>query len=275
MFQPGSIDNSEGPPPPVPPRNPLRNDPYRVQKQGLLLCKEINGAATSQGRPTLDMIVESSRQNVDVYTEFASPRHVNREFILDGSDARPTPQPDRAPHRLSFMSLSDGEDDASLVSRRSSWTNSLRRFSPLCERRTPSTVQSPGVSFEMQGGINQAMTNLQIKLADADAESLTTISSYDGGFRLESTTRNDEENSRVEAWLQRGSVNTESFESASTARTDSTPKSLSTAKSPTLSICLSLISHEQRSRCIRQLHSYQHTGLHDRTNHADFAEVTV
>lgn len=239
MFQPGSFDNfPERPPPPVPPRNPLRNDPYRLQKQGLLLHKEMDGAATSQKRPILDMIAESSRENVDAYPEFASPRHANREFILDSSDTRRTPQPDHTPHRLSFMSLSDGEDDASLVSRRSSWTNGLRRFSSLRERRTPSTVQNSGSSFKMQGDIDQAMTNLQSKfaVADADAESLRTISSYDGGSGLENTTRNDQENSRVEAWLQRGSAETRSVESASTARTDRTPKSPSTAKSPTLSI---------------------------------------
>lgn len=233
MFQPRSINGiPEGSPPPIPPRNPLRNDAPHLEKEYPLPPQDDDGAAMSQGRPTLHMIAESSLENVDTCLEFASPRHANKEAMLDGPSLRRGPQPDRAPHRLSVMS-DDGES-ASLVSVRSSWTNGLRRLSSVLDGRTAPSVQNPGIGSKMQHNIEQAMANLQSKLVDA--ESLTTISSYDGGSTLENINNNDEENTRIKAWLQRGTMDGQSLPSACTSQTDGTPKSPATKNPPAISI---------------------------------------
>lgn len=237
MFQAGPVDDfPETPPPPIPPRNPLRNDTHRLEKQTARPRKKSDSTITFTGQSTLHSIAESSREHFDTAFALASSRHANREVICDELSIRAEPHSECPPHRLSF--LSDDEESASLVSRRSSWSSGLKRLYLVLDRRAPSTVQSLRVKSKRQRDIEEAMANLRSKLdnADADTDSLTSISSYDRVSRHEVTARNDEENSPVEAWLQRGTIDSQSLKSTCTSDTKSAPKSPSTKKSAALNI---------------------------------------
>jgi hypothetical protein len=113
------------------------------------------------------------------------------------------------------------EDNVSLASTKSSLTDGLKRYSSLFRRHSTPILPEDSERQARQHGIEKAVAKLRQSL---DIPDTLSISSYDNGDAVTQVTVEDEhEDTRVEAWLQRGAQDTQAPESDCTSAMQSAP----------------------------------------------------
>jgi hypothetical protein len=187
-------------PPPIPLRNPWRDIP-RYQ-------------AAPRYHPVSDDIIEDSKSSFTAQSAFEefdrTPRNTQQRAANNGPRVGgPDAKMDRRNCKVYYdpLPLRD-EDKISLASTSSSLTNGLKRYSSLLNlnKANTSTVHQDDERARKQGEIEQAMARIQSSLDMSDA--LTSIPSYDGAPINWPIVEVEEDDSRIEAWLQRGSIDT-------------------------------------------------------------------
>jgi hypothetical protein len=213
------------PAPPVPPRNPLRNDPHYQA------CKPLH----TQSKDAYKAII--SPPNPLAFLDNVQPRltsipHVrgrHKPGTWTNDITGPImPKLTKAKAKTEFPQSGDGastlndEDKTFLSSTRSSVVKALKRCSTYLDPVEITDMQSNGGNAKTQRKIEDAMTRMR-KSTDG-LESLITISSYDGALRTENTAEWQDEDTKVEEWLQRGIVHTISPESDNTSLSPEVPQ---------------------------------------------------
>jgi hypothetical protein len=187
-------------PPPIPLRNPRRDIP-RYQ-------------AAPRYHPVSDNIIEASESSCAAQSTFEefdrAPRNTQQSAANDGSRfGGPDAKMDRRNCKVYYdpLPLRD-EDKISLASTSSSLTNGLKRYSSLLNlnKANTSSVHQDDERARKQSEIEQAMARIQSSLDMSDA--LTSISSFDGLPINWPIVEVEEDDSRIEEWLQRGSIDT-------------------------------------------------------------------
>jgi hypothetical protein len=187
-------------PPPIPLRNPRRDIP-RYQ-------------AAPRYHRVSDDIIEASESSLAAQSAFGeferAPRNSQQSAVSDEPRAGgPDAKMDRRNCKVYYdpLPLRD-EDKISLASTSSSLTNGLKRYSSMLNlnKANTSTVHQDDERARKQSEIEQAMARIQSSLDMAEA--LTSIPSYDGAPVNWPIAEVEEDDSRIEAWLQRGVIDT-------------------------------------------------------------------
>jgi hypothetical protein len=223
------IEAPASPAPPIPLHNPRRDIP-RYQ-------------AAPRYHPISDDNIEAAGPPFAATSAFGE---LNREAgetqqsaASDGFRARrPDAKMDRRTCRIYYdplpLSLRE-EDKISLASTSSSLTSGLKRYSSLLNLRGNTTsVHQDDERTRKQSEIEQAMARIQSSLDLSEA--LTSISSYDGAPVDWPIVEAEEDDSRIEAWLQRGVIDTPLPESDRTFQPERAQNFTTTKRKPALTI---------------------------------------
>jgi hypothetical protein len=205
------------PAPPIPLRNPLRRDLYFSSPR-----RHHNGTTLSS---TESLAISKDAQQRLMSVPCAGGRDrpsTRRHGIADPIMLQET----KAKTRTDFtqprdgLSALDDEDKTFLASTRSSVVNALKRHSAYLDPVELSVVQGNDDYAKRQREIEVAVSKMRRSIDEL--ESLSTISSYDGILRRNSTAERQAEDTKVEVWLQHGTINTVSPESDHTSHPEET-----------------------------------------------------
>jgi hypothetical protein len=209
-----SDDEVDSYPPPIPRRHPLRQTSLHQASRASTKFNIILSSMTPSTIPKPDIGPNDARHEPVA----ASYTQVNRDTDLSNEQtAATTFEPAKVEEKMPsndtvrVAPAPRAEDNVSLASTRSSLTDGLKRYSTLLRRRRPPILSDGSERQARQRGIEDAVAKLRRSL---DISDVLSISSYDNGDSVTQIIAEDQdEDKRVEAWLQRGAQNAQAPES--------------------------------------------------------------
>jgi hypothetical protein len=213
-------------PPPIPLRNPLRN----------ILRYQTTPHYHSASNDNIEAFELSVATQIAFEEADCEPSDTEKSPPSDGYlFRRPDAKMDRRTCKIYYDArpLRD-EDKVSLTSASSSLSNGLKRYSALLGKGNISTVQQDDERSRKQGEIEHAMARIRNSLDMS--ETLTSISSYDGASIAWPIVEAEEDDARIEAWLQRGVIDTPSSEFDRASQSEKAQDSRPVKRHPALTI---------------------------------------
>jgi hypothetical protein len=209
--------------PPIPLRNPLRDIP-RYQ-------------ATQRHHPASNENIETSKSSFAAQKPFEEvhrePRDAQQSPASDRSIfERPDAKMERRTCRIDDARPLRDQDKISPESTSNSLTNGLKRYSAFLGKGNPSTVHQDDERSRKQGEIVHAIARMRSSLDMSDA--FTSTSSYDGAPTDWPIVEVEEDDARIEAWLQRGVVDTAQPQFDRVSQSDKAPDSTPAKRHPDL-----------------------------------------
>ncbi|KAH5474661.1 hypothetical protein HBI31_190500 [Parastagonospora nodorum] len=217
-------DEVDSYPPPIPRRHPLRQSSLHQASRAPTRVNVLLSSMTPSALPKPDVCPNDTRHE----PVGASHTQTSQDIYLDNGQAVTTTF-ERAKVKANIPSNDTlrvaparrAEDNVSLASTKSSLTDGLKRYSSFFRRRNTPILPEDNERQARQHGIENAVAKLRQSM---DISDTLSISSYGNGDAVTQVIAEYEhEDTRVEAWLQRGAQDAQAPESDCTSAMQSTP----------------------------------------------------
>ncbi|KAL5120531.1 hypothetical protein ACEQ8H_001549 [Pleosporales sp. CAS-2024a] len=206
MAPKGYHEDVDSHPPPIPRRNPLRDDSRYMTQEWFSKTRNENNATVSStpqapnASTSTSLVPGNTRDQsagVSTHADLRPSQENSIATTCNRMDLRSQKSSDRA---TESAFTSHTESRTSLASTKSSLSDSVKRYSALLYYSDTTTSHNESKKLARQREIEEAMARIRRSLGISDT--LSTIS----------TTEDEEEDARVETWLQLGAYRTQSSE---------------------------------------------------------------